>query len=89
LSEPTTEKCAYCGKPIPQSTLGTDTPWLMEKHGYGLRVLPWNPQSRVIWDLGMFYQFCKFACVEPMILDFVKKQKWHVGTQHAKEKVQS
>ena len=72
-------KCAYCGKPIPQESAGPDTPWLMEKAGYGLRMIQWRPQSRPIWDLEAFYQLCSFACAQPMIEDFVRKERWRLA----------
>jgi hypothetical protein len=51
----------------------------MEKAGYGLRMIQWRPQSRAIWDLASFYQLCSFKCAEPMILDFVRKERWRIG----------
>jgi hypothetical protein len=59
----------------------------MEKAGYGLRMIRWRPEARHIWDLDAFYQLCSFACAEPMILDFVKKEKWRIGATKVKEKV--
>ena len=87
--KPEQKKCDYCGKPIPQEETGPGTPWLYEKAGYGLRVIRWRPQSRPVWDLDAFYQLCKFACAEALILDFVKKEKWNVGEEKVKTEIAS
>lgn len=83
-------KCDYCGKPVPLEPSTENPAWLMEKASMGLRLIRWLPQSRIVWDLSAFYQFCSFACAEHLILDFIRKERWRSG-QHrvGKEKVKS